>query len=146
MAEPHNEMTLNETMTIGKVSKHSGIGIETIRYYEREGLIEPPKRRESSGYREYNPSVVIRLSFIRRAKDLGFSLQDIRELLSLSVETKSKCASVKKKALGKLKEINERMEQLQKIRGALSQLISQCDQKRPTSDCPILDALEQGKQ
>lgn len=130
-------------MKIGTVAKKTGIGIETIRFYEREGLIAVPGRG-SSGYREYGDAIEIRLSFIRRAKDLGFSLKEIKELLSLKAKPKSKCASVKIKATKKIEEIEEKIGQLESIKWALKELVSTCNTESPTSDCPILDAFERG--
>ena len=130
-------------MKIGTVAKQSGIGIETIRFYEREGLIAVPNRG-LSGYREYTEDVIVRLSFIRRAKDLGFSLKEIKELLSLKAKPISKCASVKKKANKKIEEIEEKITQLNAIKIALSDLVESCHSDSPTSDCPILDAFERG--
>lgn len=130
-------------MKIGTVAKKTGIGIETIRYYEKEGLIAIPNRGPS-GYREYGDDVQIRLSFIRRAKDLGFSLKEVKELLSLKAKPKSKCESVKKKAAKKIADVEEKIDQLNVIRTALLGLVKSCKSESPTSDCPILDAFERG--
>lgn len=130
-------------MKIGTVAKKTGIGIETIRFYEREGLIAVPDRGPS-GYREYGDDIEIRLSFIRRAKDLGFSLKEIKELLSLKAKPKSKCGSVKNKANKKIEEIEEKISQLDSIKTALMELVKSCNSEAPASDCPILDAFERG--
>jgi len=130
-------------MKIGIVAKKTGIGIETIRFYEREGLIAVPNRGPS-GYREYSDDIEIRLSFIRRAKDLGFSLKEIKDLLSLKAKPKSKCESVKKKATKKIEEIEVKISQLNSIKTALFGLVKSCNSESPTSECPILDAFERG--
>ena len=88
-------------LSIGQVAQRAGVGIETIRFYEREGLIADPPRKPS-GYREYSPEVVRRITFIRRAKDLGFSLKEIGELLGLKVHPRSGCAAVKRNAEAKI--------------------------------------------
>jgi MerR family mercuric resistance operon transcriptional regulator len=128
-------------LTIGKLARASGIGIETIRYYEREGLLQKPPRTES-GYRQYSPEIVSRLRFIKHAKDLGFSLKEISELLSLKLHPRSSCARVKKKAEKKIEDIEFRIASLQRMRGVLSRLAKSCPGSGPTSDCPILEALE----
>jgi MerR family transcriptional regulator, copper efflux regulator len=129
-------------MTIGKLAKAAGIGIETIRFYEREGLIEQPDRVVGSGYRQYPPDVVQRITFIKRAKELGFSLREIKEFLFLRARTKSKCASVRKKAEQKIADVDEKIADLTEIKRALEQLISTCHAEAPTSECPILEAFE----
>jgi MerR family mercuric resistance operon transcriptional regulator len=96
-----------------------------------------------NGYRQYEPPVVERLAFIRRAKDLGFSLKEIRDLLNLRAKSKSKCASVKAKALKKIGEVERKIADLNAIKAALEKLASTCDAEAPTSECPILDALAQ---
>lgn len=130
-------------MKIGTVAKKTRIGIETIRFYEKEGLIAIPKRGPS-GYREYGEDIESRLFFIRRAKDLGFSLKEIKELLSLKAKPKSKCESVKKKAVKKIEEVQEKISQLNAIKSALEGLVTSCLGELPSSDCPILDAFEKG--
>ena len=91
-------------MKIGEVAKQSEVGIETIRYYEREGLLAEPKRRPS-GYRQYDQSVVARLKFIRRAKELGFTLAEIRELLGLWFDSNTRCEHVRQRAEQKITDI-----------------------------------------
>src|SRR5215831_2760069 len=86
----------HKPMTIGQVAKLSGVGVETIRFYEREGLLNKPKRKES-GYRLFEAEVVTRIKFIKRAKQLGFSLKEIRELLSLRVDSRASATEVKKR-------------------------------------------------
>jgi MerR family mercuric resistance operon transcriptional regulator len=128
-------------MTIGKVAKASGVAIETIRFYEKEGLLEPPARR-TSGYREYEDTVVPRLLFIRRAKELGFTLGEIRELLALRLDRKASCGRVKQRTEAKIADIEAKMKSLGRMKRALGRLSAACDERAPTSDCPILNALD----
>lgn len=130
-----------DTFTIGEVAKRSGIGIETIRFYEKEGLIPSPPRT-SSGYRQYQPEVVDRLAFISRAKELGFSLSEISELLSLKLSSKTKCADVRCRAEDKIAEIENKIKTLRRMKQALTKLTEACNGNGSVSDCPILDALE----
>lgn len=129
------------SFTIGKAARMSGVGVETIRFYEREGLIPEPPRRDS-GYRQYPPAIIDRVRFIKRAKDLGFTLAEIRELLNLRVGSKTTCADVKQKALEKMKEVDAKIADLKKIGEALNRLTDQCRGKGPASECPILENLK----
>lgn len=129
-----------QTMTIGKVARQAGIGVETVRYYEREGLIPAPPR-STSGYRRYPADSVRRLTFIRQAKALGFSLAEIRELLNLSNDTSASSEAVKQLAESKLADIDSRIVALSRMREVLGQLVEQCPGHVPRSECPILDAL-----
>ncbi len=129
-------------MTIGQLARASGVGVETIRYYEREGILEPP-RRARNGYRHYAPAAVARLGFVRRAKALGFSLAEIRELLGLA-EPSGERARVKALAQHKLAEIDRRIEELRRMRAALADLDHQCSGHGPVEGCPIIEALNAG--
>ena len=133
-----------DSLKIGEVSKRTGIGVETVRFYEREGLIAPPPRG-SSGYRAYPADVVRRLAFIRHAKELGFTLKEIRELLSLRVDPKASCSTVKKRAQVKVADIEERIGSLRKMRRTLRTLVTACDERKPTTECPILGALDRSR-
>ena len=128
-------------LTIGKVAQSAGLAIDTVRYYEREGLLETPAR-SASGYRHYRPDVVARLRFIRQAKDLGFSLSEIKELLALRVAPGKSCADVRAHAEHKIADVDRRIASLKRVRGALTRLASACSGKGPVSQCPILEALE----
>jgi MerR family copper efflux transcriptional regulator len=129
------------SMSIGQVAEAAGIGIETVRFYERQGLIPPPARR-ASGYRQYDEGAVARLQFIRRAKDLGFTLKEIQSLLELRTDSASTTADMKRQAERKIAEIDEKIASLKRIRRALTRLAEHCPGHGPLSDCPILDALE----
>ena len=128
-------------LTIGKVAAQAGMGVETIRFYERLGLIAEPARR-SSGYRDYAPGAVQRLQFIRRAKELGFTLREIGELLSLRVDDERTCQEVYRLATAKIADVEDKIRQLQAIRSALANMAAACEGSGPKGECPILDALE----
>ena len=128
-------------LTIGKVAHSAGLAIDTVRYYEREGLLEKPART-ASGYRHYTPDAVARLRFIRQAKDLGFSLSEIKELLALRIAPGKSCADVRARTEAKIADVEQRIGQLSRMRRALAKLAASCSDRGPTSECPILEALE----
>ncbi len=130
-----------EALTIGQLAKQAGVGVETIRFYEREGLLAEPERRPS-GYRQYTPEVVRRVRFIRHAKDLGFALKEIQELLELRVDPISTCADVRQRARAKIADIEGRVVALERMKAALEQLARSCRGRGPTSECPILEVLD----
>jgi MerR family copper efflux transcriptional regulator len=130
------------TLTIGQVAKEAGVGVETVRFYEREGLLDEPPR-SASGYRQYPADTVTRLRFIRRAKDLGFSLNEINDMITLSRDPRASVAEVKSCAEAKIADIEDRLRDLQRVRDALVQLTQSCDGRTPMSRCPILLALNQ---
>ena len=127
-------------MKIGEVAKAAGIGVDAVRFYERQGLLPEPARRPS-GYRIYSPDVVLSLRFIRRAKELGFSLKDISELLSLETAAEATAADVKELAEAKLEDIEERIRALQRMRRALKKASVSCSGRGPISGCSILQTL-----
>jgi MerR family mercuric resistance operon transcriptional regulator len=129
------------TMTIGRLAKRAGVGVETIRFYERKGLIPEPPRR-SSGYREYDNDTVTRVRFIRHAKELGFTLKEIDGLLSLQLDPDKPCQDVNRRIETKLSDINEKIQMLNRMKDALQRLSTQCGGEGSVSDCPILEALE----
>ena len=131
------------TMTRGKLARLCGVGPETVRFYERRGLI-PEAPRSSAGYRRFDQAAVDRLTFIRRAKSLGFSLPEIAELLSLHRDSGGDRARVKELAESKLREIEAKIEDLDRMRSALSDLSRQCSGKGPVSGCPIIETLARG--
>ncbi len=130
-----------ETFTIGKVARQAGIGVETIRFYERTGLLEEPPRN-ASGYRQYTSEAVVKLLFIQKAKRLGFSLHEIGELFALRQSKDATCDEVKKQALEKIETIEAKIEDLLRMKEALSELTCQCSGSGPASECPILTALD----
>ncbi len=128
-------------LTIGKVAAAADVNIQTIRYYERRGLFAAP-RRTPSGYRQYTEDAVSRLRFIRHAQELGFSLNEIRELLGLRVRHGAACDAVERKARQKIELVQQRIHDLQRMKRTLERLAASCAARRPTDDCPILEALE----
>lgn len=133
-------MTTQTSFTIGRIAQSASVAIDTIRFYEREGLLPEPRRR-ASGYREYDEGAVSRLRFIRRAKDLGFTLDEIRELLALSADRHGGVEGVRERAAARLKAIDERIVELQRVRDGLSELVDACPGHGAPEDCPILKAL-----
>jgi MerR family mercuric resistance operon transcriptional regulator len=130
------------TMTIGEVARLAKVSVETIRFYERRGLIlEPP--RNNSGYRQYSADAVSRLRFICRTKRLGFSLKEIKELLSLRLEPGTRCAEIQKRTQAKILDIREKQRSLQQMKQALDKLTAACSGRGTVSECPILAALEE---
>jgi MerR family copper efflux transcriptional regulator len=129
------------SLTIGQVAKLAGVGIETIRFYEREGIIGKPHRRES-GYREFSPNVVSELRFIKRAQELGFSLKEIAELLVIRVDPTENCSPVKRKAEAKISEIRQKIGDLKRMQRVLEKVTRACIASKPITECPILDCFE----
>jgi Zn(II)-responsive transcriptional regulator len=128
------------TFSIGQLAKRAGVAIDTVRYYERNAMLTPAGRLES-GYRRYGETELKRLRFIRRAKVLGFTLADIRELLSLSDERN--VAKVKLAAETKLAEVEQRLAELERIRNGLRTLVAACPGHGRAEACPILNALNE---
>jgi MerR family copper efflux transcriptional regulator len=127
-------------LTIGKLAREAGLGIETVRFYERQGLIEPPPRT-ASNYRIYPEDEVARLQFIKRAKALGFTLNEIKELLALRQDPHTTRADIKARTLAKIEDVNRKILDLTRIKAALEHLASECDGRGPLEGCPILAAL-----
>lgn len=130
-------------LTIGKLARQANVGVETLRYYERRGLIEP-RRRTDAGYRLYDDDACRRLQFIRRAQTLGFSLDEVAELLSLSHQPMASAAEVKQLARARIDDIETRIRDLERMKTALSELEDECPgHAGTTADCPILAALNE---
>jgi len=130
-----------EIMTTGQLARAVGIGVETVRYYERTGLLPKPPRTPG-GHRQYGEADARRLRFVRKAQELGFTLREIKGLLSLRVEPGKNCASVASTADRVMARIDLQIRELNSMRRALAELRASCDTKTPTGECPILDALE----
>ena len=126
--------------TIGKVASGAGVNVQTVRYYERRGLLPRPQRT-SSGYRQFGPDTVPRIRFIKRAQELGFSLGEIETLLSLRVDPRRSCTEVEWQALQTIERIDGKLHQLERMKSALSELVSACRNNAATSECPVLEAL-----
>ena len=127
-------------MQIGQLATQAGVAIDTVRYYERQGLL-PPAPRLASGYRVYAGADLSRLRFVRRAKALGFTLEDIGELLSLSSRRDNDMAGMKATAAARLADVDRRIAELERIRTALQSLVEACPGHGSVEDCPILKAL-----
>lgn len=128
-------------MNIGKVAKQTGVTVETIRFYEKQGLIEEPQR-SVSGYRQYPHETVKRVLFIQHAKEVGFTLKDIGELLALRREPGTSCTDIKVRATQKIEEVDQKIEDLTRIREALARMVMKCSGRGSLSECPILEELE----
>ncbi len=131
------------TLTIGKIARSAGVGVETIRFYEREKLLPEPARDPSSGYRRYTESTISRLQFIARAKELGFTLRETRELLDLRAGSAT-CGTLRSRAEDKLDDVRRRIQDLRRIEEALLTLSEACPGAGGLEACPILAALEGG--
>ena len=131
-----------KTMTISNVAKKAGVGVETVRFYERKGLVDQPPKPLLGGYRVYPSETVERIRFIREAQELGFSLREIEELLLLRTDPASDCADVRERAQAKLDEVNRKRAQLQRIGAELEKLIAACPGQGALQVCSIIDAIE----
>jgi len=129
--------------TIGQTALKASVGVETIRFYERKGLIKQPQKPASGGFREYSQEIVQRIQFIRQAQELGFSLKEIDVLLGLRADPGSDCAAVQVRAREKLAEVERKQAQLQKIGDALKEVIAACPSQGGLDGCSIIAALEQ---
>lgn len=130
------------SLTIGQVAARAGVGVETVRFYEREGILSPPPRR-ASGYREFPLEAVERIRFTRRAKGLGFSLTEIKDMLAMRVHPETTCREFRQKAETKIAEIEAKIAGLTRMQAALKRLAASCGKTKSLSDCPILEALEE---
>ena len=129
-------------LKIGQVAQQAQVKVDTIRYYEKEGLLPQPERNES-GYRQYTENTVVRLRFIKRAQELGFTLHEIQELLALkSSSDQVNCDEVRDKANRKLEDIEAKIVTLENMRLVMQELICACKERKASEDCPILKALE----
>lgn len=130
-----------EQLKTGELAKRTGVNVETLRFYEREGLIPEPPRR-LSGYREYPAESVQRIRFIKRAQELGFSLAEVKELLALRVRPGLTCREVRAKAERKVADVRRKIADLKAIERALQKLTASCTGDGPATDCPILEHLD----
>jgi len=130
-----------ETLTIGELAKRARVNRETVRYYERRRLLPRPSR-SMSGYRIFSDDALRRLRFIRHAKALGFSLNEIKELLGLRVNSAAGCDRVRERTQVKIADIDQKIRALRQMKGALAGLVTACARRRRTNECPILVRLE----
>jgi MerR family mercuric resistance operon transcriptional regulator len=128
-------------LSIGQVAKQTGVTVETVRFYEKQGLIEAPQRSDS-GYRQYPWETTKRVRFIQHAKEVGFTLKEVAELLALRREPGTSCSDIKLRATEKIEAVDQKIKDLQLIREALSRMVLKCRGGRDLSACPILEELE----
>lgn len=133
-----------ENISIGELSKHSGVNIETIRYYERIKMLPAPART-ASGRRVYGQAEKRTLGFIRRSRDLGFTLEEIRAMLALGGPGRAPCAEVHRIANAHLANVRNKLAVLMKLEAILAETVAQCADGA-TPDCPVLDILDAGRQ
>jgi Hg(II)-responsive transcriptional regulator len=134
-----------ETLKTGEVAAQAGVNVQTLRYYERRGLLKEPERRPS-GYREYPQDAVQLIRFIKRAQDLGFTLTEIEDLLRLRTDQESACAEVRAAAEMKIEDIEQKLRHLRAMKRALGVLVASCATEGSARYCPILEALDDGKE
>lgn len=129
-----------DSLTISQLARQGGVNLQTVRYYERQGLLAPTARTEA-GYRIFQPETARRIRFIKRAQELGFSLSGIKELLSLRLDRHTTQADIRKRAQVKLAGIEQKIRHLEAIHASLSRLTKSCRGCGPVEDCPILENL-----
>lgn len=134
--------TAQPTLKIGDVARQAELSVDAVRFYEREGLLGRV-RRSSSGQRQYDEQTVRRLAFVRRATALGFSLAEVKSLLTLRVSPRMPCERVRERALTKLNDIDRRIAELQQMSNALARLAVGCDSGAALGSCPFLEELAQ---
>ena len=133
-------MIQTTTLSIGEVAAAANVNVETIRFYERRGLVPEPPRR-ASGYRAYPLDAVTRVRFIQRAQVLGFTLAEIGELLELRVDEETTCDQVRQQVEDKLVEVESKLQMLREMQSALAAMAASCDQGGPDGECPVLATL-----
>ena len=131
----------SKTYTIGQLAKAAQVNPQTLRFYERKGILKPSSRLDSK-YRIYDQDCLKRLQFIRQAKEMGFSLEEIQSLLNLRVRSVDRCNQVRAKAEQKLKDVRQRIAQLKKLERTLATLVSDCENRVVSDCCPIIERME----
>ncbi|RUL87938.1 Hg(II)-responsive transcriptional regulator [Tautonia sociabilis] len=129
------------SLKTGELAQQAGVNVETLRFYERKGLLPDPPRRQS-GYRQYPEESVDRIRFIKRAQEVGFSLDEIRELLALRVRPGTTCSGVRQRVEQKIRDVRRKIADLEAIERALTELTASCSSRGPISECPILENLD----
>lgn len=127
-------------MIIGELAAAAGVPAATVRYYEKRGLLAPAPRTRA-GYRVYDADGVRRLRFIKHAQALGFSLEDVQELLALRVTDPASCAPVEATTHDRLRQVRERIREFRRMESVLKSLLQSCETRQPTDECPVLAAL-----
>jgi MerR family mercuric resistance operon transcriptional regulator len=128
-------------LKIGEVAKQAGVNLQTVHYYGRRGLLPEPPRSDSN-YRLYPAGAVLRVRFIKRAQELGFTLKEIEELLSLRAAPRARCGDVRVRAEAKVRDIDAKVRTLRAMQRALAKLVDECSGSGPVTECPILEALD----
>ena len=131
-------------LTSGTAAARAGVNLETLRYYERRGLLPDPPRSQGN-YRLYSEDAVRRIRFIKRAQELGSTLTEIKELLTLTESVDAECSDVRQRALDKIRDVEQRMRDLTRIKRTLQKLAAPCPGSSELDDCPILQALDDGR-
>jgi len=135
---------MSAELTIGRVARKAGVNIQTLRYYERRGILPPDGRRES-GYRLYADEAIRKIRFIKNAQELGFTLVEIARLLRLRVGRRTECGKVRRQAEARLKIVKEKIGALKAMERVLGRLVRTCSRRGTTAACPILESLEHGR-
>jgi Hg(II)-responsive transcriptional regulator len=130
------------SLRIGQVAAGASVNVETVRYYERTGMLAAPTRT-STGYRQYDVEAVRRIRFIKHAQALGFSLREIRDLLALRVRHGGACQAIERKTRAKIALVDDKLRELTRLRGTLEGLVASCEARKTTADCPVLESLEE---
>jgi MerR family mercuric resistance operon transcriptional regulator/MerR family gold-responsive transcriptional activator of gol and ges genes len=130
------------SLKIGQVAAEASVNVQTVRYYERVGMLPVPPRT-AGGYRQYDADAVKRIRFIKHAQALGFSLREIRDLLALRVRHGAACATVERKARSKIALIDDKLRELARLRRTMEGLVASCHARKTTAECPVLEILEQ---
>ena len=132
---------MTKRLKIGEVAQRCEVSTDTLRYYEKRGLIEEPERFESSGYRAFSPEVIERIAFIDRAQQLGFTLGEIKELLALRADDEASCAEIRELAESKARQIRQQITELREILEGLEDLAELCPGDVPAGRCPLVEIL-----
>jgi Hg(II)-responsive transcriptional regulator len=131
-------------LTISQIARAAAVNVQTIRYYERRGLF-PPASRTPAGYRQYGQAAVRRLRFVKRAQTLGFTLQEIEQLLALRARGPGICPDVQRQLRGKIAVVDQKLRELEGLRRVLERLSDNCLSRDAIDECPVLEALEEGE-
>ena len=138
-------MNMKNSLTIGKLADASDVNVETIRFYERKGILKQPKKQ--GAFRHYPDEYIARIRFIKRSQELGFTLKETKELLDLKIKNQAKCSDILSKTEEKIIEIDQKIRDLKKMKKSLEGLASCCvDTNQPLSDCPILECFMDKKE
>lgn len=134
-------MGKRELLQIGTVAKEAKVNIQTIRYYERRNILKPAQVKDS-GYRLYTEDAIKTVVFIKHAQELGFKLDEIKQLLNLRTPSVNRCESVRKKSKARLADVREKIKMLKKIESTLKTLINDCENNKTSKECPIISRME----